>query len=279
MDEGSVSRERLVEIGRELCELGGLASALTVKRQANAALAPAVHGAVMHCIELGEAALDVFDSGRDLAAMPLMRAAYESGLTAAWLAQNPEAIRGLVNENRRQRRALSDAMSKSVSESFRDGASKIAHINEDKIETSADAQAQYIKQMCSALRGGHDAYLYYRFMSSLSHTSAMVIDHYVEETDSNERGVILLKSAKPQGHDAWLFLTVASMMWALHALDHLDITHTRRSRLQRYARELGVTAFLSLTPEAATEAAKAEQDRRRSQWKGKRPKLRQTDGE
>lgn len=274
MDGDKVSRERLIEIGRELATMARTPQQLSVraKRGMSAALVPAVHGSVMYAVELGEAALDLVESGRELVASPLMRACYESSLTAAWLVQNPEAVFGFVNEETRQRRNISAAMSESVTEVFREGASRMAHLDRAEIETNATAQARHMQQLCGSLRGGADAYLYYRFMSSFAHISAMVVDHYVEETDDNPSGLRLHVHAKPHGHDAWLFMTVASMMWALRALDHLDLSHTARSALRRYARELTVNESLRLTPEAESEAAKAEQKRRQSEWKGPRKK-------
>ena len=78
--------------------------------------------------------------------------------------------------------------------------------------------------------------------------------------------------ATPIGHDSWLFLTVASTVWASRAIDHSKSTTLQRSALRAYARELKVGETLKLTPEAEKAIRRAEQKRRQDAWKGPKNK-------
>jgi hypothetical protein len=57
-----------------------------------------VHGLVAHCHRLAEAVMLLDREGYRLEVNPLVRAAYESALTAAWLAHVPDAPEAFVNK-------------------------------------------------------------------------------------------------------------------------------------------------------------------------------------
>lgn len=134
--------------------------------------------------------------------MPLMRACYESGLTAARLVQNPEGIRGSVNEEARPRVGPFDQHGRFDDCLVREGSQSMALIDGVMIESGADTQESQMHQLCNSLQGGYDAYLYYRFMTSSACISAHTVDQYqyIEETDPEESGgVRLLTEAEPIG--------------------------------------------------------------------------------
>jgi hypothetical protein len=178
-----------LELGAELFSLDRGEQAFDA-RQGGVTLAqvPAIFGVARHAIETGDAGLRLWSQGRQLVAMTLMRSALECAVHALWLVQSPEAIMGFVAEEYRQRRNLSREMADSSIESFRVGASQIAHLDEDWIEITAAPQAKWFSQLCETLNGGRDAYLYYRFGSAMVHPTAFLSDYYVEEAPGTPAG-------------------------------------------------------------------------------------------
>jgi hypothetical protein len=85
--------------------------------------------------------------------------------------------------------------------------------------------------------------------------------------------VLRTEPEQPQ-HDSWLYLTVASMMWAMRALDHMDADHPHRSLLRDIAKRLQTSPTLRLTQAAAERERLADQVRRRAARKGPRSKQR-----
>jgi len=258
------SRDRLVELAAALYELrggnGGFTARVTpevVRR------VPAVFGTARHAVELGDAAVELFVGGRELVAMTLARSSFESAITAMWLVQSPEGVKGFVGEDFRQRRTLSKTMSEAASTVFREGADRIAHLSEDKVETLAASEAKYFNARCEALDGGKDAYVLYRIMSGMAHPSATLVDYYLDANDDSPTGCDLHYEPKPIGHDSWLFLTVAAMMWANRAIDHLDSDHLHRNRLREIASELGVNDTLKLSWAARAKDITARRERRK----------------
>lgn len=269
------SLDRLMALGEELFQLGRDEEQFDARAGGvSYAQVPAVFGVARHALETGDAGLRLWREGRQLVAMTLMRSALECAVTALWLVQSPEAIMGFVGEEYRQRRNLSREMAESASESFRAGASRIAHLDEHRIETTAAPQAKAFWQLCDTLNGGRDAYLYYRFESAMVHPTVFLTDFYVEDAPDTSAGCTLMMQPKAVGVDAWPFLTVASMMWANRALDHVSKWHPHRSRLREVATELGVAETLQLTEKARQEANQSARDRRRANYKPPRKKRR-----
>jgi len=207
--------------------------------------------------------------------MPIVRAVYEGALTAQWVADSREGLPAFLNHENDQRSKLADSMAKSVSEAFRDHAPDVARRDADRLDTIASSQAKYFQQRCLALeRVGHDGYAIFRAMSNYSHPSGLLVDQYVIERPDTEVGIALRDEAEPVEHNTWLLLAVASMMWAARAVDIMDKHSPHRRYLRGIATRLGVPPELRLTPEARRAEAEAEQDRRRAQWKGAKPKAR-----
>jgi hypothetical protein len=240
------TRKELIAIGRELFEMGrGEATFLGKTSRISTVQIPAVHAIAHHALEVGDSALTLCEADRELAAITLMRSIVKCALTALWLVQNHEAVFGFASEEYRfaseeyrQRRLLSKEMAKAVSESLRAGATTIAHLDEEMVETVAAPQARWFQQLCGAFSGGREAYLHYRIMSGMVHPCLTLTDFYLEADDAAPGGASLGMDPKPVGHDSWLFLTIAAMMWAQRALDHLNQDHPHRSRLRDIAREL-----------------------------------------
>ena len=276
-DEGAEAT--LIALGRELLdEHRGKHEPLTVRRgrMVNMGHAPLVASLAYHALRLGETAMDLIESGRRLEALPTVRATFETALTAMWLSQSREATYGFYNEHERQTRTLVEHGLRAASEAMRAGASAPEPRPGRNYETNTDPQARSFQQLCASLTAGPDAYVVYRLMSAYAHPSMAITEHYLVEAD-NEAGVTLhAEPAQPSDH-FWLYMTVASMIWALRAVDHLDAGHPHRSWLRRAARRLGIAETLRMTAEAQAKEAMAETKRRRSTWKGPRKRSRARD--
>lgn len=124
------SRDELIAFGRELFEMGRGGETFWGKAsKISQAQIPAVHAVARHTLELGDSAITLIENDREFAALTLMRSALECALTSLWLVQSDEAIYGFAAEEYRQRRAISAEMAKAVSESLREGATRIAHLS------------------------------------------------------------------------------------------------------------------------------------------------------
>lgn len=265
-----LSAEELINLGRGLIdrvEADDTPVETLRERMVHGGHVPLVSGLAHHSLRLGAVVLNLYESGLRLEAMPLVRANYETALTTAWLSQSREAISAFANEDVRQRKALSASLAKSASEVFQTSAPRIAHIDEDELETIARPQAKSFEQLCATLTpGGEDAYAIYRAMSASVHPSITVADHYLEAVETDGGAILLIHPEQPD-HLSWLHLTVSSMVWAMRALDHMDRSHTHRSHLRSMARTLGVAETLDLTQQAKTAEAQADKERRRATWK------------
>ncbi len=266
------TRERLFELADELHSLGrgNDRPFLSVGGTHPVAKVPAVFATARHAIKTAHAGVDLVRAGNELVAVTLFRASLECTVTAMWLVQSREAIRAFLSEDVRTRRALSREMARSLHDSYRDNAGVVAHIDEEMIETIAAPQARNFQQLVSVLQGGHEAYIHYRILSGMVHPCANLTDYYLTPNEDSPVGVTLRFDPNEIGHDAWLFLAVACMMWASRAIDHLDVQHLTRSRLRAIAREIGVPQTLELTPEAEQEIYRQEQKRRHQARRPKR---------
>lgn len=264
----------LTELGRELIrEHQSKHGPLTVRRErmVNMAHAPLVASLAYHALRLGETVIDLTEEGRRLEAFPTVRATFETALTAMWLSQSREATPAFHNEYERQNRNLIEHGLRAASESMRAGAAGVTPRSTQPYDTSVNPQARHFESLCASLGGGRDAYVVYRLMSAYAHPSMAITEHYLFESD-NEAGVTLHSEPTQPTDNFWLYMTVASMVWALRAVDHMDQGHPHRSWLREAAKRLGVAETLNLTPEAKAAELKADQKRRRASWKGRKEK-------
>lgn len=275
----ALSPDAIIAIGRDLLSTvaaHGLPLEVRTERLVNMGHAPVVFGLAQHCLRTGEVVLDLYEAGKHVESLPLIRSVYESALTAMWVAQSREAINGFFNEDVRQRRALSETFAKSTSKVFQEGAPHIAGIDLDKLDSVADDQARNFQRLCDALQpGGAHAYALYRALSAHTHPSSLLVDQYAEPDDDNPEnasGIFLRREPRPLGHQTWLYLCVASMLWASRAVDVMHRDSPHRSYLRQTAHKLEVVDILQLSEAAKTAEATAEQQRRRASWKGRRPK-------
>lgn len=243
-------------------------------RVSSGAHAPTVHSLATHTLRSATAALDLFDRGQRLEAMPLIRSAWECSVTAMWAADSREGSAGIHEESRRQRRELLRGMKEMPGISPFDPAERIAHSFGEVLPTSSEAygQARRFEQRCRALKGvGQPGYTIYRALSAYCHPSSSLLDCYLQKDDGPAQVKLL---HQPQGFegDTWpIYLNVLAMMWGARAFDVMTVDQPHRSYLRGVARTLETgTDIARLTDEARGKEAEAEKARRRAHWKGPR---------
>ncbi|TRW46416.1 DUF5677 domain-containing protein [Georgenia yuyongxinii] len=199
-----------------------------------------------HVHELATAAVPLLVEGMSTVATPLVRSIYESALTAHWVAQAEDGGEAFVREDLRQRRNMRDTLGKAASETFRKGAEGIAHLDLEVSQTPDEDAARAFQKLCEDLEpGGTDAYAWYRFLSTMTHPSTLVTDQYLDEVDGE---LILSNRPKNPTVEVWMFLTVASMVWAGRAVTYMQRdSDDRRDYLRSVARQIGVEAELDLS--------------------------------
>jgi hypothetical protein len=212
------------------------------------------HGLCAHVHYLAGPALGLLDKGKVLAALPLVRACFESAITAQWVTQTTDGAPAFVNEDVRQRHAHVKTLEKAVSQVFREAAPEIAANLIDRLETSATAKGFH--NICNDLvPAGADAYSIYRMLSQYSHASVLVIDDYLQATDAGPGVALRTEPVEPNGA-TWTNMLAASLVWAGRAIDYLDKDHVRRSELRAAAATLGITSELQLSETAVLREAK-----------------------
>lgn len=280
--EEMAPRERLLELEAEVYRIGRRELPLTVRTDvamaSSAARVPAIFATGRHAVETAHAGVELIVSGRDLVAMPLVRSAYESAITAQWLVHSEIAIGAFLKEDVRQRRNMSRKMAQSAFESVRESASQFTHTNEPDIEKllAATEEGRYMEQRCEVFQGGLDLYNYYRLMSSLVHPGATLADFYCQTNEESQLGVSLVTEPASLDTDGWIYFSIVSAVWGLRALDHVDQNRRDREHLRRIARELGFIETLKLTPEAERKILTMKRDARRAKWRPPREKRRRT---
>ncbi len=233
----------------------------TRKRRFNQQQLALAHGLCAHAHYLADPALDLLDSGRVLAALPLVRACFESAITAQWVTQTTDGAPAFVNEDVRQRRAQVQTLEKAVSEVFREAAPEIAANLIDPLHTNATARGFH--NLCNDLvPGGADAYSIYRVLSQYSHASVLVIDDYLQATDTGPGLALHTHPVEPNAA-TWTNVLASALVWAGRAIDYLDKDHVRRSELRAAAAALGITSELQLSQAAVLREAKTKKNKPR----------------
>lgn len=216
-------------------------------------LASHVHNVVAELLPAARRGLTVVE-------LPLVRMAYESAISAQWVAQVDDGVNAFYNEEIRQRRNLRTTLAKSVSDVFREGAATLRHTDSPALES--DSTARQFEQRCLDLTpGGPDAYALYRILSMASHATIDVCDEYLEE-DAQGSLQLVPDARRRRDAAAWTSIICSSLVWAGRAVDYFDATNRRRSELRRVARELGIPSELQLSEHYRTRIARARRARR-----------------
>lgn len=211
----------------------------------------AAHGLVAHCHRLAEAVLLLDSGGYRLEVYPLVRAAYEAALTAAWLAHVPDAPEAFVNAEWRNRHILLDGIEPAWGQVVPHAEIDAAAARQPAAlyETSSQTSARHFERLCDDLEpAGKQAYGVYRLLCSNTHPSAWVAEHYLRPGSEDDP---LRLSNRPDRfeEDASLALqmTGAAVVWSERAMLSLaeEPAAETLARLEAASSALGVAAELT----------------------------------
>lgn len=217
--------------------------------RADLARITAVYGLTRHVHETARAIGVLLDNDLTNSAIPLVRLAYESALTAAWLVQSKDdhGISAFLHEYNRTRAALQKDALEAASMVFREGAKQVSDADPKAFEGSNDSVRRFHDICLDLAPGGKDAFVYYRLLSGYSHASVNVSDLYFEPPPVGEPMPAYRDPREALGKPILLFLTTSSMVWSARAFSYLSGDKQHRSRLRRSARALEIKADLHLS--------------------------------
>lgn len=216
----------------------------------------AVFGLAAHVHRLARAYLLLHAQGMTLEAMPLLRAAFETALTCAWVDEMPDALPALTDEAHRQWAALAATLSGPrwpMDDETRAVWRAVVH---QPATTSSFGAAKHFQRLCDDLvQAGDQAYGLYRIISSEVHPTLGVIHRYLRPPGEAHVNLSLVPAPDP-APGRWLFLLCASMVWAGRAFDHHDRARSRRGELRSAAKNLRVPESLVLSNAARVRAGR-----------------------
>jgi len=208
-----------------------------------------MYGLVSHVHRTAQAILVLIDSGHHNAAVPLVRLAFETSLTSAWLAQSKDdhGVAAILKEHTRQRRNLRENLRSSVAETFRESAETVADTDSSGFDHTAD-EARRFDQICGDLSpGGADAYVYYRALSAYSHPSVDIADLYLKALPNHGMPGFRSDPNEAYTDDTLLYFTAISMLWAARGYSYFTKRQDHRNGLRSLARRLGIKDDLQLS--------------------------------
>lgn len=216
---------------------------------------------VSHAHHMTSAACSILNGGDYASAVPLLRVAYESALTAAWAAESEDAARALHNH-------------------YLDGAGKLrANVQKTgwfddllervpEPETAADVaprasgEAGSFSNLCQALEP-HPDWLYtaFRLLSAYAHPSGSVVRMFVPGTV--DQGAQFSPAKAPdEAYRQWWHAAAIGLLHAGQAFDRLDPRAPRQELLARVGVQLGWEEPLRMTNVARQAVSKARLARR-----------------
>lgn len=199
----------------------------------------------MHTVELGRAILVLYKNGMTFQAVPLVRHAMESAMTAAWLSVQDRAGIGMVRSGENSRRQIFEDLE-------RQGRTYPEHIRTEIAKTLEDLkaddapEARKLEARFKAVIGGDGMYVMYRMASGLSHPGTALTDHYVVAAEEADLGVEFVVNKTFEESEAWLGIYVCMAILAQTATDNLDSKHPHKTQLRKAANRIGISANIIL---------------------------------
>ena len=235
------TREEIIAIIKELLSDLQTERTLEVRKGKNQTILRAIVPLHLHAARLAGSVVRLEEEGARYEIVPTVRALFETGVTAQWIAHFDDGLKALLNEHVRQRKNL---MAAALNSDFRDAGQEAAALDAARdsvpFDTSSDGSARRFEEMCRDLGGGESLYALYRMLSGVAHPSVHVIDLYLDE--NAPEGEWPEFRGDPPSFDSviWLHLAATSLVWSARAVSYFDRDTQRRNRLRRLAKDLGV---------------------------------------
>lgn len=200
---------RLVEFN------GGLGDRRVTGRSGTGARAGALLAALnAHAFAVAEASVPLWvDEVLQVAARPLARVLYETGVLAQWVARDPGAAQAIVALHCENRRKLDDSFAK---------APRLAHVAADvaasRLEVTSPllGVASSFKNVCDRFDDGGELYAHYRLLCGHTHVGVEIADQWI--ADDEELAFRVLEAPRPQ-NSALLALGVMGLLMTASAFE------------------------------------------------------------
>jgi hypothetical protein len=174
-------------------------------------------------------------SGAQFAMVPMVRAIFEMGATAAWLLLIPGSGDSLVKQGVTKRRVAQ-------TELIAYGVDATAALDETEValaEMDAVPGGNF-QSTCLALADGPGLYLTYRALSTESHAGLGIADAYFVEVPDDELGIAFSPNEKLVPREAYFGIAAAMLFLAVNADETAREKPTHTTQLRKIAKRLGV---------------------------------------
>lgn len=223
-----------------LCELaGGEGPGLTTFREGiDAPRAIAIQTHANHAVRLAQALLACDGPMCGIEIVPLVRAIFEAGVTAAWLLLTERSGQTLMKQGAIDRRRALEGLPRHGEEpgpALEEVRSLIA-----TLDVAEAPQSFAFEQRCLRLKDGPLYYTIYRVLSSQSHAGVGVVDAYVVPMPESPVGIAFDGQARLPNREAAVGWAAVMLLLALASFDCSLRTSGWREALVRAGTELGV---------------------------------------
>ncbi|MBN6812669.1 hypothetical protein [Kocuria marina] len=209
--------------------------------------------------EQAKAYAAAWDAVSEYALVPLVRAVYETAVTAQWLMLVPGGWKAVANEYRRSELAFIRTLRAVGVEDWTDAADRAAErlaAQGEVWETPHGRQARHFEQMCRDL-DFPDGYLWFRMLSNAAHASIYSAGPWVREP-AVEGGPVRVTAPQRDPEAGWLSYVVTSLLLLADVQAQLEADQQWREDLAALARKWGTRASLALSEEGKARIAAAE---------------------
>lgn len=214
-----------------------------------------------HAHHVTARACEILDEDDYATGVPLLRVAYESALTAVWVAESEDAGRALSNKYRDDVRALRGSVQ--ATGWFDELLDRIPEPDAPvEVVPRANGEAAAFSNLCQALEP-HSDWLYttFRLLSAFAHPSGSIVEMFVPGTA--EGGARFSPAdVAPNLQRQWWHAAALTLLHAGQAFDRLDHEAPRKELLASTGELLGWDEPLRLTQRARQAVAKARAARR-----------------
>jgi hypothetical protein len=215
-----------------------------------------------HAHHLTGTACSMLDGGDYPSAVPLLRVAYESALTAAWAAESEDAALALHNQYLDGTGKLRANVQKT---GWFDDLLERVHEPGDATDVAprASGEAGNFSNLCQALEP-HPDWLYttFRLLSAYAHPSGSVVRMFVPGTADQGAAFSPAKAAE-DAHRQWWHAAATVLLHAGQAFDRLDPRAPRQGLLARTGELIGWEEPLRLSAAARLAVSQARLARER----------------
>lgn len=153
---------------------------LSGKKGVSGARLVATYGLTAHANDIAVDVIDLIRRQRFGSAMPLVRVVFECAAHSQWLVLHPEASGALLEEARRQQKAMARDMERADSFKHLADATMQAAISEPTDIPTLSARG--LEKICSDIGGGDTSlYVMYRVLSGGAHSGTPLVERWIEE--------------------------------------------------------------------------------------------------